>query len=190
MKADKIKKIETVADVLERKSKKKAEKKRKAKLEAEKKIRQEKKEAKKLGLIEERIKAQKERILEEISVSYIVSIACQKIGISRATLYRWMIDDREFKREFTKRQLDGRGMINDLAESRLIGKIKNDEIKAITYWLSHMHSNFINPLFAMDGENKNTGLTLEQKIGIADRLERWKAENLRTDKDYTTGATK
>lgn len=145
---------------------------------------------KRLTITEKRIKEQKEKILEEVSKTYIVSIACQKTGISRATLYRWIESDLEFNREFKKRQREGVSAINDLAESQLIMKIKNGDSRLIIYWLSNRHQNYINPQNAIIAENQNKGLTVEQKIGIAKRLQQWKTDNLHTDTDYTTNPAK
>ena len=163
--------LETVGAILKRKLKQnEVTEKEKSKTENSKEI---KKPKHRISLIEKRQIEQKNKIIEEIRNVYIPSVACQKTGISRATLYRWFGDDSEFRKEFMKSQMEGRGVINDLAESKLIGKIKNDDTKAMMFWLTHMHPNFISPLTSIAEETRNIGLTLQQKIGIEKRLAQW-----------------
>lgn len=160
-------KMESVQDILRRRAQQKIE-------NDETKI-----PKRKMSTIERRQIEQKNKIIEEIRNVYIPSIACQKTGISRATLYRWMIDDYEFGREFKKSQVEGRSTINDLAESKLIGRIKNDDIKAATFWLTHMHPNFINPLLSLSEEVRERKLPPEYLAKLAKRLAQWKNNNLK-----------
>lgn len=163
----------TVADIL--KQKKLEENKQSQKIK-----RQEEAEQKKLTLIKIRQQEQKKQIIEEIRKVYIPSIACQKTGISRATLYRWISDDYEFNKEFSRSRLEGRNGINDIAESKLIGRIRDDDIKATMFWLTHMHPNFVNPKISITEEEKEKPkLSLERMIGIANRLKQWKNDNLK-----------
>lgn len=160
-------KMDTVPDILRRRAQQKLE-------NAETKI-----PKRKLSAIEKRQIEQKKKIIEEIRNVYIPSIACQKTGISRATLYRWIIDDYEFGRDFKRSQIEGRSAINDLVESKLIGRIKNDDTKAMTFWLTHMHPNFINPLLALSEEVRERKLPPEYLVGLANRLAQWKNDNLK-----------
>jgi ribosomal protein S16 len=163
-------KIETVADILKRRSQQKIE------TEDSKET---KKANYKISLIEKRQQEQKGKLIEEIGNVYIPSIACQKTNISRATLYRWLNDDYEFRKSFTKSQINGRSAINDLAESKLIGRIKNDDTRAMMFWLTHMHPNFINPTISISEENtERKKLSPEYLVGLAKRLAQWKNDNL------------
>ncbi|MFA6514387.1 MAG: hypothetical protein WCT50_03835 [Patescibacteria group bacterium] len=166
------KKNVTVADILKRKELEKNK-------QAQKNKRQENDNKRKLTAIEKRQQEQKMQMIEEIRNVYIPSIACQKTGISRATLYRWMADDYNFNKEFTKSRVEGRGAINDLAESKIVSKIKNDDTKATIFWLTHMHPNFINPILSISEETKEKmKLSPEYLTGLAKRLAQWKRENL------------
>lgn len=129
--------------------------------------------------IEKRQIEQKAKIIEEIRNVYIPSIACQKTGISRATLYRWLTDDYTFNKEFTRGRMEGRSAINDLVESKLISLIKEGNPKAMMFWLTHMHPNFINPLLAIPEDVQGTKkMSLEHKADLGKKLAQWKKINL------------
>ena len=80
--------------------------------------------------------------LEQLKKTPIVQIACEKLGIGRATLYRWKEEDTDFARQVDAAIFDGRLMVNDLAESQLIGAVKDRDMRAIMYWLKHHHTDY------------------------------------------------
>ena len=84
----------------------------------------------------------KEALLEQLRKTPILQIACEKIGISRVTLYRWRSENKEFSKAVDDAMLEGRLLVNDLAESQLIGAIKDRNISAIVTWLRHNHANY------------------------------------------------
>ena len=84
----------------------------------------------------------KNLIIEHLCRTPIIEAACQKAGISRQTLYRWKADDPDFAKEVEKATADGRMLVNDLAESQLIGAVKDRTLPAITYWLKHHHPSY------------------------------------------------
>jgi len=83
----------------------------------------------------------KELIIEQLRKTPIIETACQKIGISRMTLYRWK-KDAQFSKKVDEALLDGRLLINDLAESQLINAVKERNFPAIAYWLKHHHQSY------------------------------------------------
>lgn len=84
----------------------------------------------------------KEALLEQIRKTPIVQIACEKLGISRWTFYRWKKEDVEFAKKVDEAIFDGRLLVNDLAESQLIGAVKDRNFAAIMYWLKHHHPSY------------------------------------------------
>ncbi len=84
----------------------------------------------------------KNQLLEQLRRTPIIEVACQKAGISRQTLYRWKSEDPDFAKEIEKAVTDGRMLVNDLAESQLIGAVKDRTFPAITYWLKHHHPSY------------------------------------------------
>lgn len=84
--------------------------------------------------------------LEQLKKTPIVQIACEKLGIARSTFYRWKEEDKEFEKQVNDAVLEGHLMVNDLAESQLIGAVKDRNMNAIMYWLRHHHADYKNKL--------------------------------------------
>lgn len=93
--------------------------------------------------VKDKIKKQKELLLEQLRSIPIVEIACKRTGISRATFYRWCDDDEEFKTSIENAKVDGVENINDMSEAQLIGMIKEKKFQATALWLKHNHSRFM-----------------------------------------------
>lgn len=85
------------------------------------------------------------QFLEELCKVPIISVACQQVGLSRNTIYRWRNEDPEFKEQMDKAKQLGEESINDLAHSKLILNIQNGEPWATKYWLDNHHKNYIRP---------------------------------------------
>ncbi len=84
----------------------------------------------------------KAMILEQLRKTPIVESACQKIGVSRMTFYRWKTDDKEFATKVDVAISEGRLLVNDFAELQLIGAVKDRNLTAILYWLKHHHASY------------------------------------------------
>lgn len=93
-------------------------------------------------LIEVRQLKSKERVLEDLKKAPIVQIACEKAGVGRATYYRWRKEDKVFARQADEALLEGSLLVNDLAESKLISAIRDQNLGAIVFWLKHHHPNY------------------------------------------------
>jgi hypothetical protein len=85
---------------------------------------------------------QKELLIEQLHKIPIIQISCEKLGIARSTLYRWRDEDSEFDDKVTSALNRGKRLINDMAESKLIAGIQNNNMTAIIYWLKHNNSNY------------------------------------------------
>ena len=92
--------------------------------------------------IQKRQIKQKELMVMQLKKSPIIEASCQKNGISRATFYRWMKQDKDFNEEIEKALDTGRSLINDLAESKLIKAIQEENMTAIIFWLKHQNKNY------------------------------------------------
>lgn len=86
--------------------------------------------------------ASKAALVEQLRKTPILQIGCEKVGISRVTLYRWRAEDAEFAKSVDEALLEGRLMVNDLAEGQLIGAIKDRNITAVMGWLKHNHPSY------------------------------------------------
>lgn len=85
----------------------------------------------------------KSKLLQVLSETPLVSLACKKSGLSRATFYRWMKDDKSFRDGVNDILEIGRKNINDLAESSLIKEIQKGNMNAIRLWLQHNDPRYI-----------------------------------------------
>lgn len=83
-----------------------------------------------------------EPFLEQLRKVPIIQYACEKTGIARSTIYRWMEDDPEFKKAVESALAEGEAFINDLTESQLITMIKEKNFPAISLWLKSCHPKF------------------------------------------------
>ena len=122
--------------------------------------------------IDKRQSKNKELLLELLKKTPIVQIACEKVGISRATYYRWRKDDPEFSQTSDQALLDGNLLVNDMAESQMMSAIKDKNMTAIIFWLKHHHPAYATKI-EITASNKNQEITLtdEQKELLNKALE-------------------
>jgi hypothetical protein len=85
----------------------------------------------------------KQKFLDELRKTALVSNACAKSGIARANVYRWRDEDPEFKAKMEDAVSDGRNLMNDVGESVIIGKMKEKDLKAAQYYLGHNHPQYM-----------------------------------------------
>lgn len=83
--------------------------------------------------------------LEQLRTIPNISLACEKVGLSRNTVYRWCKEDSEFKDRLDVAISTGTDSINDLAESKLISHINSGDMRAIQYWLDNNKRNYARP---------------------------------------------
>lgn len=83
--------------------------------------------------------AKKLKLLRQLEDNPLVSLACNRVGVSRATYYRWRDEDPVFRGEVLKAVARGTDKLNDFAESKLIENIKAGNQQAIAYWLRFNH---------------------------------------------------
>lgn len=81
-------------------------------------------------------------VLDHLRKNPVLEIACQKAEIARMTLHRWRQEDPVFDAAVEAAILDGRLLVNDLAENQLIVAVKDRNLPAITYWLRHHHPSY------------------------------------------------
>ncbi len=86
-----------------------------------------------------------QKFLDELSKTSNISIACERVGLSRQTIYRWMEADRKFRKKVNDSIRLGIESINDLAETKLITHIKNGSERSIEYWLDNHKENYFRP---------------------------------------------
>lgn len=92
--------------------------------------------------ISKRQKIQREIFLAELRKNSVITVACQKSGISRSTAYRWMNEEPEFVNMAEGAIAEGRAVINDMAESVLMKKIREENLAAAKFWLTHNNERY------------------------------------------------
>jgi len=118
--------------------------------------------------IESRQNNDKELLLQKLKQTPIIQVACQKVGVSRATFYRWKKSDRKFREAAEIAIEEGTNLINDMAESQLVSAIKDKNLTSIIFWLKTHHPKYTNKIEVTTREDNK--LTKEQKISIKNAL--------------------
>lgn len=83
-----------------------------------------------------------ERFLEELEKIHIISVACEKVGLSRQSIYRWMRLDEKFKKKVDEAIGMGIESVSDLAENKIVSAINRGEPWAVKYFLSNRNKNY------------------------------------------------
>ena len=122
--------------------------------------------------IQKRQEKERKILLENLSKTPIIQMACEKTGISRATYYRWLKSNKKFAKEAEKAIEEGVSLMNDFAESQLISSIRDRNMTAIIYWLKHRHKSYSNRI-EVSGylEHKNIEISDEYKELIEKALD-------------------
>lgn len=84
----------------------------------------------------------KKLFLENLKKVPIIQVACEKAGVSRATVYRWRDKDKKFRKALDEALSEGEALVNDMSESQLISLIKEKSFPAVRFWLNHRHEKF------------------------------------------------
>jgi len=84
----------------------------------------------------------KDEILEQLRKIPIVQVACEKICISRNSVYRWRQEDENFREEMEVALTEGEALVNDMSESQLLTLIKEKSWPSISFWLRHRHPKY------------------------------------------------
>lgn len=113
--------------------------------------------------VDKRQDSQKALLIEQLRRTPIIQVACEKIGIGRATYYRWRKDDQDFSKACDEALADGVELVSDLAESKLISGIKEQNHSAISFWLRHRHPAYAQKLQIQAKVETDSALTPEQE---------------------------
>ena len=131
--------------------------------------------------IEERQVREKELLIEQFKKTPIIQFACEKVGVGRATYYRWRKDDADFARCCDDALQESVGLMNDLAESQLLSAIRDKNMTAIIFWLKHRHKAYSTRIeLSGDLTQRNIELTDEQKNLIATALQLAKVQEVKS----------
>ena len=111
----------------------------------------------------------KAALLEEFRKIPIVQVACSKHSVSRATYYRWRVDDTTFAAAADAALDDGVLMVNDMAESQLLTAIRDGNMTGIIFWLKS-HPKTYSTKVEVEATVRNLALTPEQEAVVRKAL--------------------
>lgn len=84
----------------------------------------------------------KDAFLEQLRKIPIIQVACEKVGVSRNSVYRWRSEDEKFQKEMEAALVEGEALVNDMSESQVLSLIKDKNWSAISFWLRHRNPKF------------------------------------------------
>ncbi|MCA9359474.1 hypothetical protein KC850_00355 [Candidatus Kaiserbacteria bacterium] len=118
-------------------------------------------------------KYRENKFLEQLERVPNVSLACEKVGLARNTIYRWRGEDSAFAARMDTALMAGTESVNDLAESKLISHINNGSMRAIQYWLDNHKKEYIKPRPKMEQQPLSpvTKIVIQKPDGIEVGLE-------------------
>ncbi|MFA5871413.1 MAG: hypothetical protein WC858_01710 [Parcubacteria group bacterium] len=112
----------------------------------------------------------KKLFLENLKKIPIIQAACERSGVSRASVYRWRNEDEKFAKALEESLAEGEALINDLSEGQLISLIKDKSFSAIRFWLNHRHDKFRERMELTTKIEKQEELTPEQEETVREAL--------------------
>lgn len=115
--------------------------------------------------IKDRQTKEKATIIEMLKKTPIVQIVCEKSNVGRASYYRWRKEDQEFAKLADEALAQGTLLINDLAESKLIASVQNQNMTAIIFWLKNHHPAYTTKI-ELTTQQLKAELSEEEKIAI------------------------
>jgi len=137
--------------------------------------------------IETRQNKAKEAFLDQLKRTPTIETACQKVGIARATIYRWIRSTKKFEKQVNDALTEGRSFMSDIAENQLFSLIGDKKIEAIRLYLSTHNPRYGNKLELSGAiSTKDEPLTKEQKKLIKEALELSSIRNYEKTKERKT----
>lgn len=113
----------------------------------------------------------KEAFLEQLKRTPTIETSCQKVGIARATVYRWIKASGKFEKKVDEALVEGRTFMSDIAENQLFSLIGEKKIEAIRLYLSTHNARYGNKIeLSGSVSSKDEPLTKEQKKLIREAL--------------------
>ena len=112
----------------------------------------------------------KKLFLENLKKIPIIQVACEKSGISRATIYRWRDKDKKFRKNLNAALTESEALVNDMSESQLISLIREKNFPAIRFWLNHRHEKFKERVEVTTKSDDQEKLSPEQQKVVKEAL--------------------
>lgn len=85
----------------------------------------------------------KEDVIELLKTTPSIYVTCRKLGLGRATYYRWLESDPAFAQACQESIKEGLFEMHGIAEQSVLDKVRDGEWQATTYWLRKRHPDFM-----------------------------------------------
>ncbi len=106
----------------------------------------------------------KKIFIEQLKRTPTIETSCQKVAVSRSTVYRWMDSNKKFKKDVDEALAKGRDFMLDVAENQLFSLIGEKKFEAIRLFLSTHNMRYSNKVELTGQVNiKDEPLTPEQE---------------------------
>jgi hypothetical protein len=92
-----------------------------------------------------------------------ITMAAEKAGVTRVTVFRWRRDDPEFDKQAQEAIAEGTEFMNDIVESVVLNAVKNNNIAAAALYLKSNHPKYSNKLEIIGSIKTNDKLSPEQQ---------------------------
>jgi len=116
-------------------------------------------------------KALKTKLVQELKEIPIPTFVCQKLGVPKATYYKWKQTDSAFQEACDEAVMRGKLNVNDLAKSKLIKLINDGDYRSISFWLKHNDPDF-NPRLTLEIQEVGRKYDPVQLKEMADAMQR------------------
>jgi len=136
----------------------------------------------------------KNSLIEQLREMPILQFAYKKVGVSRASYYRWR-KDPEFAKEVDTAIAEGEALITDLSEGQLISLIRDRNFPALHLWLKAHHPKYGQKVeITANFQSQQDELTPEQEAVVREALrlasllpeERSEKDNKSNNKSHET----
>ena len=112
----------------------------------------------------------KKLFLDNLKKIPIIQVACERSTVSRASIYRWKNEDKEFAKDMEEAMAEGEALINDMSEGQLISLIREKNFPALRFWLIHRNPKFREKIEVTAKIEKREELTPEQEDVVREAL--------------------
>lgn len=112
----------------------------------------------------------KNEFLDHLRKIPIIQVACEKVSISRNSVYRWRNEDPEFCKDMDQALVEGEELINDMSESQLVSMIRDKNWQAISFWLRKRNPKFRDRLEVNTTTLPQEELSPEQEAVVKEAL--------------------
>ena len=112
-------------------------------------------------------------MIQLLSENPSIEHACKSVGIVRATHYRWMDSNADYRHKVNRALKEGRWRWGDIAEAGLMKGVRDGKQRSIEFYLTHndprympKRSRFVEPLTEIERRDYERLKKLAEQKGI------------------------